>query len=103
MRLLKIVAVPAAVALLLTPTDAAEARVRSKILGNIKKSTLSQAQKGQTLAQASTKRLVSEDCVDCETPCHVKFDEHKGECPDGDQYDPEDFKDREGLYHFESK
>lgn len=43
MRLLKIVAVPAAVALLLTPTNAteAEARVRSKILGKIQKASLS--------------------------------------------------------------
>ena len=41
MRLLKIVALPAAVALLMTPTDAADARVRSKILGNIKKVNLS--------------------------------------------------------------
>lgn len=35
MRLLKIVAVPAAVALLLNPANAIEERARSKILGKI--------------------------------------------------------------------
>ena len=94
MRLLKIVAVPAAIALLLTPTDAAEARVRSKILGNIQKSNLSQAQKGTTLAQAETTKCP------CGTPCHTKHTEYNGECPDGPQYNPADFKNREDLYKF---
>ena len=40
MRLLRIVAVPAAIALLLTPTDASDSHVRSKILGKIAKSAV---------------------------------------------------------------
>ena len=103
MRLLKIVALPAVVALLMTPADAAEARVRSKILGNIVKSTLSQAQKGQALAQVAAERTLGDQCVDCDTPCHAKFEETKGECPDGHQYNPNEFADRERLYHFGAK
>ena len=103
MRLLKIVAVPAAVALLLTPTDAADARVRSKILGKINKSTLGSAQKGQTLAQTQSKAVSGDQCVDCDTPCHAKFGETHGECPDGEQYHPEKFTDRKDLYKFSKK
>lgn len=118
MRLLKIVAVPAAVALLLTTTNAseAEARVRSKILGNIQRNTLSQTQKEATLVQqkgailaqkgaklAQTKQENDSDndaCVDCDTPCHLKHEHNNGQCPGGDQYDPEEFEDREDLYNF---
>lgn len=90
MRLLKIVAIPAAIALLMTPADASEASVRSKILGKIQKANTALAQKTESV-----------ECVDCDTPCHLKHKETNGECPDGAQYHPEDFKDREHLYHFE--
>lgn len=64
MRLLKIVAIPAAISLLLTPADASEAKVRSKILGKI--------QKGTTLAQAqaNSAQIEAVQCQDCDTGCH---------------------------------
>lgn len=97
MRLLKIVAVPAAIALLMAPASATEASVRSKILGKIQKSNLAQAQKAEVLAQSSDAKCVGKNCP----PCKVKFGENGGECPDGEkQYNPDEFKDREGLYIF---
>lgn len=97
MRLLKIVAVPAAIALLMAPASATEASVRSKILGKIQKSNLAQAQKAEVLAQSSDAKCVGKNCP----PCKVKFGENGGECPkDEKQYNPDEFKDREGLYIF---
>lgn len=84
MRLLKIVAIPAAISLLLTPADATEAKARSKILGKIQKNVLAQGK--AAIAQA-------EQCIDCDTACHEKFEHTNGECPHGDQYNPDDYTD----------
>lgn len=88
MRLLKIVAVPAAVALLLSPANAADAATRSKILGKIQKAGLAQAQKGKVLAQASEERYIGaeaecyEDCDTGKIKCNVVLDgDDLDQCP----------------------
>jgi hypothetical protein len=96
MRLLKIVAIPAAISLLLTPADATEAKARSKILGKIQKNMTN-----KSLAQASAAE--ADKCDGECPPCHEKFQDHPN-CHNEPQpkYNPEDFK---GLHYpdFEKK
>lgn len=91
MRLLKIVAVPAAISLLLSPAEGANAQARSKILGKIQKNTLAQTK----VTKGSGKDHVAEDrldlCVDCDTPCHSSLKDNNGTCPGGPHYDPDDY------------
>lgn len=97
MRLLKIVAIPAAISLLLTPTDATEAKARSKILGKIQKNALAQATQKSNLAQTMGGNATT--CTKCtDSPCHDKFKDTDGKCPDGDQYHVENYAEYEGLY-----
>ena len=98
MRLLKLVAIPAVIALLVAPTVATDTSIRSKILANINRPILSQT--GELSQKDKDKYVVSKGCINCYTPCHVKMEENDGKCPKGDKYDPDDFKRREKLYHF---
>ena len=66
MRLLKIVAVPAVISLLLAPSGATEAKARSKILGKIQKNVLAQGK--STVAHSADDQCVG-DCP----PCHDKL------------------------------